>query len=88
MDSEIRDEQWGGEGEGSLTALLARTLIFGRGMKPVRSARATTPIGQTECGSYPSTESNHQLKIHAYRKKGKRNESENKKKNKKEEKKP
>lgn len=35
----------------SLTALLARTLIFGRGRKPVRSASATTPIGRTECGS-------------------------------------
>lgn len=34
-----------------LTAVLARTLIFWRGMKPVRSARETTPIGQTECGS-------------------------------------
>lgn len=38
-----------------LTAVLARTLIFWRGMKPVRSASATTPIGQTECGSYPKT---------------------------------
>lgn len=35
----------------SLTAVLARTLSFGRGIKPVRSASATTPIGNTECGS-------------------------------------
>lgn len=39
----------------TLTALLARTLIFGKGMKPVKLAKATTPIGKTECGSKPKT---------------------------------
>lgn len=34
-----------------LTAVLARTLILGRGIKPERSASITTPIGKTECGS-------------------------------------
>lgn len=38
-----------------LTALLARTLTFGRGMNPVWSARAHMAIGSTECGSYPNT---------------------------------
>lgn len=41
--------------EEKLTALLARTLILGRGMKPVKLARATTPIGKIECGSKPKT---------------------------------
>lgn len=47
-----------------LTALLARTFIFGRGMKPVRSASATTPIGKTECGSKPKTETFHKLRFY------------------------
>lgn len=44
-----------GSGVAILTAVLARTFILGRGIKPVRSASATTPIGQTEWGSYPKT---------------------------------
>lgn len=35
----------------SLTAVLARTFVFGTGMKPVTSKSATEPIGKTECGS-------------------------------------
>lgn len=35
----------------SLTTVLARTFIFGIGMKLVMSRSATVPIGKTECGS-------------------------------------
>ena len=35
--------------------MLARTFILEKGKKPVRSPSATTPIGKTECGSYPKT---------------------------------
>lgn len=37
------------------TALLARALIFAKGINPLKFARATIPIGRTECGSKPNT---------------------------------
>lgn len=42
-------------GVANLTAVLARTFALERGIKPVKSVSVTTPIGQTEWGSYPKT---------------------------------